>query len=967
MLSTTFLFALDNTIVADIQPAIINDLGQMQLLPWVGTGFALGTMVVLPLSKAYGVFSIRSLYLANILLFQVGSAICGAAPNMNAMVLGRVIAGVGGAGMYAGTLTYVSVCTTMGERASYMAGSTVMWGVGTVLGPVIGGAFAESSATWRWGFYINLVVGAFFCPAYLFLFPSIDPKPNMPVSQKLKSIDWPLTFTFLSGSAYLIMAISFGGILYSWRSGVEITFLTLSGTVTYYIPLYFQFVRGDGPLDAGIRLLPLVISMIASTIVSGLITVPDTANENTGNSKIYGYTIMIGFGAGCYVVVGFTILQSLIPPREVSNAIAVMTIAQNLGMVLFLSLCGNIFQNMAVQEVGNALQHLSEDQVLELIAGTSSRAFQSLSAYERSLVVVSITSALRHVWTLFLVAGAVSFVFSLPLVLIHSDCTKFESTSSGPASKIRAEVQLGTRKNEFSGFSMPNANHKLPELMPLPNRSHSTDWLSFESNPVLEEQVTMSTARNPNDTNPYLALDQLLQLDSNTETHEESFWDPLLQPFSHIGPQFLMEDQSPFPETTQLPTISPINTAMGSVRDKPKTQDYSTATDQRLDQELPKLCHCFFQYVYASMPILCESRFYTELIDRPNAGSVTALQYAVALVTAAVSKPYNHLVKELYALVRWYIEDCERSLEPSAFFNLNIFQSLLFLVRIDSIEGPGEIVPGLHVSLPVTEDPILLEERRRSFWLLFVWEAYVKTRSGMNSQLGPVSSFHVKLPSPGRLGPDFMPVDMSFLSDAETSAYTESPFAACVLMVDLAIKCLEFQPSASTELTKLHSSLLKCFHERMLTAEIVFNQGNASPDPVALTTYVNMGAIELILNNMLLKGPWKISLQHEEVIEKTQHLQTTAQGIVDNLRLAWNDRMIQGNCFTLQGTFLAWPLATAINNLAEEVQPCFSKERINVLEKGFVILDELEPEESYWHKFTQGAREKLQYGTRRSY
>lgn len=158
MLSTTFLFALDNTIVrtffvklktraidmsnlqvADIQPAIIHDLGQIELLPWVGTGFALGTMVVLPLSKAYGIFSIRSLYLANILLFEVGSALCGAAPNMNAMILGRVIAGVGGAGMYAGTLMYVAVCTSMKERAAYMAGSTVVWGVGTVLGPVVCG------------------------------------------------------------------------------------------------------------------------------------------------------------------------------------------------------------------------------------------------------------------------------------------------------------------------------------------------------------------------------------------------------------------------------------------------------------------------------------------------------------------------------------------------------------------------------------------------------------------------------------------------------------------------------------------------------------------------------------------------------------------------------------------------------------------------------------------------------------
>ncbi|KAK7417640.1 Efflux pump dep3 [Neonectria punicea] len=229
MLSTTFLFALDNTIVADIQPAILLDLGAIELLPWIGTGFALCTMAILPLSKAYGIFSVGKLYIFNILLFEVGSALCGAAPNMPAVIIGRVIAGVGGSGIYSGTLSYVALCTKMTERSSYMAGSTAMWGVGTVLGPVIGGAFAESKATWRWGFYINLVVGAIFAPAYLFLFPDINPRLDLSPIQKLKSMDWPMTAVFLAGSAILTMAISFGGTLYSWNSPPEISFWVLSG------------------------------------------------------------------------------------------------------------------------------------------------------------------------------------------------------------------------------------------------------------------------------------------------------------------------------------------------------------------------------------------------------------------------------------------------------------------------------------------------------------------------------------------------------------------------------------------------------------------------------------------------------------------------------------------------------------------------------------------------------------------
>jgi MFS family permease len=168
MLSTTLLFAIDNTIVANIQPSIINDFGHLELMSWIGTGFALGTMFILLWGKVYGVFNIKWVYIFNIFLFEAGSAVCGAAPNIEALIIGRVIAGIGGSGMYSGTLTYVSVLTNQQEKPAYLAGSTVVWGIGSVLGPVVGlgfsvvtlptmliisqvgGAFAASSATWRW-------------------------------------------------------------------------------------------------------------------------------------------------------------------------------------------------------------------------------------------------------------------------------------------------------------------------------------------------------------------------------------------------------------------------------------------------------------------------------------------------------------------------------------------------------------------------------------------------------------------------------------------------------------------------------------------------------------------------------------------------------------------------------------------------------------------------------------------------
>ncbi|RAQ60180.1 MFS drug efflux transporter [Aspergillus flavus] len=485
MISTTFLFALDNTIVADIQPVILDLFGEVSLLPWIGVGFALGTMCVLPWGKVYGVFNVKYVYLFNITLFEMGSAVCGAAPNMTALVVGRVIAGVGGSGMYSGTLSFVAMLTSLKERPIYMAGSTVIWGIGSVLGPVVGGAFADSSATWRWAFYINLPIGAVFAPSYLLLVPSVDPQPSKSWAEKCRMIDWIMTTMFLAGSASLVMAITFGGTLYDWSSGNEIALWVVAGVLlvvcivlakyhpgvdkdnrlypahffkrpilvnlqlqmflvsgivlamTYYIPLFFQFIRGDGPLDAGVRLLPFIISMVVFAMGNGALmpklpyilpwhlfgsalvvagtALLYTADLSTTNAKIYGYCILVGAGSGCYAVAGFAVVQSLVPVKDISNAVGAMAISQDLGMVIFLAMAGSIYQNLALQKVTQAMPTLSAADITNLVAGTSSHTYKALSGEERDLVTPQITDAMRDVWLFFLVAGVVSFVLTLGL------------------------------------------------------------------------------------------------------------------------------------------------------------------------------------------------------------------------------------------------------------------------------------------------------------------------------------------------------------------------------------------------------------------------------------------------------------------------------------------------------------------------------------------------------------------------
>ena len=124
--------------VADIQPNIIASLGDFEKFPWLATAYALpATALVLIQSKMYGIFDIKWLYFGYVVCFEVGSAISGASTTMDSLIVGRMIAGVGGCGIYVGSLTFFSVVTTPQERPFYISLISPTWGAGTVLGPIV--------------------------------------------------------------------------------------------------------------------------------------------------------------------------------------------------------------------------------------------------------------------------------------------------------------------------------------------------------------------------------------------------------------------------------------------------------------------------------------------------------------------------------------------------------------------------------------------------------------------------------------------------------------------------------------------------------------------------------------------------------------------------------------------------------------------------------------------------------------
>ncbi|KAL4942105.1 hypothetical protein BDV06DRAFT_170266 [Aspergillus oleicola] len=316
---SSLMYGLDTTIAADIQGAVMETFpSEVSQLAWIGAGFPLGSVaVILPYGFLFTTFNMKWLYIAGIVLFQAGSAVCGAAPTMNALIVGRVIAGAGGTGIYLGGLNIISALASRKERGTYLAGTGFVWGLGAVLGPVVGGSFSDSSATWRWGFYINLVIGAVTAIAYLFYIPSVHPAPGKTLHERLIGLDY-VGFILSAGTwVFFAMAFISAGVIWAWDEGRTIALIVLFGVslilyiiqqafcifttpqtrsfpahllksrtqillyvttttanvavffTAYYIPVYFQFAQNDTSLTAAVRLLPYLLVTIAVNLATG--------------------------------------------------------------------------------------------------------------------------------------------------------------------------------------------------------------------------------------------------------------------------------------------------------------------------------------------------------------------------------------------------------------------------------------------------------------------------------------------------------------------------------------------------------------------------------------------------------------------------------------------------------------------------------------------------------------------------
>ncbi|HXR99608.1 MAG TPA: MDR family MFS transporter [Pyrinomonadaceae bacterium] len=317
LLLVMLLAALDSTIVATALPTIVGELGGLEHLSWVVTAYLLAQTIVTPIYGKLGdLYGRKRVLQFAIIIFLIGSALCGLSQSMTHLILFRAIQGLGGGGLMVTTQAVVGDIIPPRDRGRYQGIFGAAFGVASVAGPLLGGYFT-TNLTWRWIFYINLPLGIIALGVLAVTLPAQG-------SFLRHAVDYVGAGLLAASLSAIVLVTDLGGITYPWSSPFMIGLIVLGivalaafiviegraaepilplhlfrirdvwvtsvvgliigfallGSVTY-LPLFLQIVKGLSPTASGLRMIPLMGGTLATSILAGQIV------SRTGRYKLF--------------------------------------------------------------------------------------------------------------------------------------------------------------------------------------------------------------------------------------------------------------------------------------------------------------------------------------------------------------------------------------------------------------------------------------------------------------------------------------------------------------------------------------------------------------------------------------------------------------------------------------------------------------------------------------------------------
>jgi EmrB/QacA subfamily drug resistance transporter len=422
------LASLDQTIVSTALPTIVGEFGGLQHLSWVITAYLLTSTASVPLyGKLSDLYGRKLLFQVAIAVFLAGSLLSGAAQSMLQLILFRGVQGLGGGGIMAMAMAIIGDIVSPRERGRYQGYTGAVFALSSVVGPLLGGLFTDE-LTWRWVFYINLPLGVL----ALIVTSAVLKLPYRRLEHR---IDYLGSVLMVSGVSCLLLVSSWGGTEYAWTSRI-ILGLTAAGVVLLalfiwqetraeepllplrlfrdrifsvsstiglivgatmfgaiaFLPIYLQVVKGDSATVSGLRLVPLMLGLVGSSVLSGILItrtgryrvypiagmaiviagmmLMTRLSEHTSMTEVSAYMFVLGVGVGMVMQVIVLAVQNSADYKDLGTATAGVNFFRSMGSAFGVAIFGSVLTNRLDVELPRLLPAGSELHAGQVLGST---------------------------------------------------------------------------------------------------------------------------------------------------------------------------------------------------------------------------------------------------------------------------------------------------------------------------------------------------------------------------------------------------------------------------------------------------------------------------------------------------------------------------------------------------------------------------------------------------------------------